>query len=107
MIFQELKEVMLYKAQQGLALSSPNKQEVFNAMIHQDLVARKTDISGRVSGRVNALISRLYDRQASKPGSLAGQDTAASEAQNTLTFDKMNDRQQLYVISTVNNVAGL
>ena len=106
MIFQELKEVMLYKAQQGLALSSPNKQEVFNAMIHQDLIARKTDISGRISGRINALISRLYDRQASKPGSLAGKSTGASEAQNTLTFDKMNEDQQLYVITSVNNKQG-
>lgn len=106
MIFQELKEVMLYKTQQGLALSSPNKQEVFNAMIHQDLVARKTDISGRVSGRVNALIKRLYDRQAPTPKSLGGQDAEASEAQNTLTFDKMNEDQQLYVITTVNNKQG-
>ena len=106
MIFQELKEVMLYKTQQGLALSSPNKQEVFNAMIHQDLIARKTDISGRISGRINALISRLYDRQASKPGSLGGKSTGASEAQNTLTFDKMNEDQQLYVITSVNNKQG-
>ena len=42
----------------------------------------------------------------SKPGSLAGKSTGASEAQNTLTFDKMNEDQQLYVITSVNNKQG-